>query len=175
MKVLWEIAPASVNQIAEITSHWHPKTVRTMLIRLDKKGVVGFTLDNGIQHYAPKLTREECEAQATESFLQRVFNRALTPMVAYFSRKALMSVTGSPLRHPAAPTVAGTIPSPVVQPLLCYPCPTPKTGNWSPRARLRCGPTSPNTTLRSRHHPIWCGGRTLVTGPLSAVCWCNHG
>jgi len=92
MKVLWEIAPASVNQIAEITSHWHPKTVRTMLIRLDKKGVVGFTLDNGIQHYAPKLTREECEAQATESFLQRVFNGALTPMVAHFSRSRKLTV-----------------------------------------------------------------------------------
>jgi BlaI family penicillinase repressor len=90
MKILWEHAPASVNEIAEHAqqiTQWHPKTVRTMLIRLDKKGIVSYTVQNGVQHYQPRYSREECESQATQSFLQRVFDGALTPMVAHFSRK----------------------------------------------------------------------------------------
>ena len=90
MKILWEHAPASVNEIAEHTqqvTQWHPKTVRTMLIRLDKKGIVTHALQNGVQHYQPLYSREEFESHATQSFLQRVFDGALTPMVAHFSRK----------------------------------------------------------------------------------------
>ncbi|MES2675315.1 MAG: BlaI/MecI/CopY family transcriptional regulator [Pseudomonadota bacterium] len=90
MKILWEAAPASVNAIAERaqqTNQWHPKTVRTMLIRLDKKGLVNYSIRDGIQHYQPLFSREECESQATQSFLQRVFDGALTPMVAHFSSK----------------------------------------------------------------------------------------
>ena len=90
MKVLWEHAPASVNDIAErayAATQWHPKTVRTMLIRLDKKGVVEHIQRDGIQHYQPLYSREECESQATQTFLQRVFDGALTPMVAHFTRK----------------------------------------------------------------------------------------
>lgn len=90
MKILWEHAPASVNEIAERTqqvTQWHPKTVRTMLIRLDKKGIVTYAVHNGVQHYQPLYSREEFESQATQSFLQRVFDGALTPMVAHFSRK----------------------------------------------------------------------------------------
>ena len=87
MKILWEHSPAPVNEIAERASQWHPKTVRTMLIRLDKKGMVSYSLNNGVQHYQPVYSRADCESQATQSFLQRVFDGALTPMVAHFSRK----------------------------------------------------------------------------------------
>lgn len=90
MKILWEHAPASVNEIAEQAqplTQWHPKTVRTMLIRLDKKGVVEHVQHNGIQHYQPLYSREEFESQATQTFLQRVFDGALTPMVAHFTRR----------------------------------------------------------------------------------------
>jgi BlaI family penicillinase repressor len=90
MKILWEHSPASVSEIAEHTqqvTQWHPKTVRTMLIRLHKKGIVSYMVQDGVQHYQPVFSREECESQATQSFLQRVFDGALTPMVAHFSRK----------------------------------------------------------------------------------------
>ncbi len=90
MKVLWECAPASVNDIADKvkdTVQWHPKTVRTMLIRLHNKGIVDYVMEKNIQHYRPLFTREECELTATESFIQRVFDGALTPMVAHFTTK----------------------------------------------------------------------------------------
>jgi len=95
MKVLWECAPASVNDIAEKvkdTIQWHPKTVRTMLIRLNSKGIVDYVMENNIQHYRPLFTREECESFAAESFIQRVFDGALTPMVAHFTTKRRLTM-----------------------------------------------------------------------------------
>lgn len=87
MKILWDNSPASVNQIAELTPQWHPKTVRTMLIRLQKKGAVTFEVIEGIQHYQPVHERAYCESHATQSFMQRVFDGALTPMIAHFTRQ----------------------------------------------------------------------------------------
>jgi BlaI family penicillinase repressor len=94
MKVLWECAPASVNEITEKAkplANWHPKTVRTMLIRLDKKGIVDYAIKDNVQHYRPLYSREDCEFNATESFLQRVFDGALTPMVAHFTNTRKLS------------------------------------------------------------------------------------
>lgn len=87
MKILWDNTPATANQIAELTPQWHPKTVRTMLIRLQKKGAVGYEVIDGIQHFNPVYEREYCESSATQSFMQRVFNGALTPMIAHFARQ----------------------------------------------------------------------------------------
>ncbi|HSC69164.1 MAG TPA: BlaI/MecI/CopY family transcriptional regulator [Cellvibrio sp.] len=87
MKILWDNNPATVNRIAELTPQWHPKTVRTMLIRLQKKGVVEYEVVDGIQHYKPVHDREYCESSATQSFMQRVFDGALTPMIAHFTRQ----------------------------------------------------------------------------------------
>jgi BlaI family penicillinase repressor len=91
MKILWEKAPATANQIAELTPQWHPKTVRTMLIRLQKKGAVEYELIEGIQHFKPLYEREFCESSATQSFMQRVFDGALTPMIAHFTRQQKLS------------------------------------------------------------------------------------
>lgn len=91
MKILWDNTPATANQIAELTPQWHPKTVRTMLIRLQKKGVVEYEVKEGIQHYKPVYDREHCESVATQSFMQRVFDGALAPMVAHFARQKKLS------------------------------------------------------------------------------------
>ena len=91
MKILWDKAPATANQIAEFTPQWHPKTVRTMLIRLQKKGAVEYELIEGIQHFKPLYEREFCESSATQSFMQRVFDGALTPMITHFTRQQKLS------------------------------------------------------------------------------------
>jgi BlaI family penicillinase repressor len=91
MKILWDKAPATANQIAELTPQWHPKTVRTMLIRLQKKGAVEYEVLDGIQHFKPIHERAYCESSATQSFMQRVFDGALTPMIAHFARQQKIS------------------------------------------------------------------------------------
>jgi BlaI family transcriptional regulator, penicillinase repressor len=95
MKVLWECTPAPVNEIAAKvadTQPWHPKTVRTMLMRLHKKNILKQTKVGNVYHYSPLYTREECASQATESFLDRVFDGALTPMIAHFSKKKRLTI-----------------------------------------------------------------------------------
>lgn len=92
MKILWEKNPVTANQIAELTPQWHPKTVRTMLIRLQKKGAVEYEVFDSIQHFKPLYEREQCESSATQSFMQRVFDGALTPMIAHFTRQQKLTV-----------------------------------------------------------------------------------
>lgn len=92
MKILWDKYPATANQIAEFTPQWHLKTVRTMLIRLQKKGAIEYEVIDGIQHFKPLYSREYCESNATQSFLQRVFDGALTPMIAHFTRQQKLTV-----------------------------------------------------------------------------------
>lgn len=85
MKALWDHSPTSVNQLAERLApakKWHPKTVRTMLNRLQGKGAVGNRMVDGVYHYYPALSRENCTRRAAESFIDRVFGGALTPMIA---------------------------------------------------------------------------------------------
>lgn len=89
MKALWLKAPASVNELCErikTTKDWHPKTVRTMLLRLFKKGIIRQEIHDGVIHYAPVYSREYCESTAAESFLSRVFDGALSPMLARFAQ-----------------------------------------------------------------------------------------
>jgi|HubBroStandDraft_6_1064221.scaffolds.fasta_scaffold46551_1 BlaI family penicillinase repressor len=90
MKALWERSPVSVNDLAARLApaqKWHPKTVRTMLNRLQKKGVVSTSLAEGVYHYYPAVSREKCTQRAAESFIDRVFDGALTPMVAQLVRR----------------------------------------------------------------------------------------
>ena len=91
IKILWDKNPVTANQIAELTPQWHPKTVRTMLIRLQKKGAVEYEVIDGIQHFKPVYEREYCESSATQSFMQRVFDGALAPMIAHFTRQQKLS------------------------------------------------------------------------------------
>lgn len=91
MKVLWQLAPAPANQLAEQLPQWHSKTVRTMLLRLQKKGIVVHEVQDGIQHFRAVLSREDCESRATQSFMQRVFDGALSPMVAHFTKQQNLS------------------------------------------------------------------------------------
>jgi BlaI family transcriptional regulator, penicillinase repressor len=92
MKALWDQSPASVNELCErlATMKWHPKTVRTMLIRLAKKGAIDSKVKDGVYHYFPLVSREECSRSAAHSFIDRVFDGALMPMVSHFvSRRPL--------------------------------------------------------------------------------------
>lgn len=90
MRALWARTEATVNevveQVAESTS-WHPKTVRTMLNRLAKKGFVTCGKRDGTYVYSPRFTEKQCVDQASDQFINRVFDGALAPMVEHFVRE----------------------------------------------------------------------------------------
>ncbi|HEX4120194.1 MAG TPA: BlaI/MecI/CopY family transcriptional regulator [Verrucomicrobiae bacterium] len=94
MKVVWDKAPCSANQIItalhEQDAAWHPKTVKAFLNRLVKKKALGFKLDGRAYLYHPLVQQGECAEEASVSFLGRVFGGSLTPMLAHFvARKRL--------------------------------------------------------------------------------------
>lgn len=94
MKVLWQTPGLSANEVAERlvdARQWHLKTVRTLLDRLLKKGVVEATSVDRLYRYTPLLSREECVSQASDSFLSKVFDGAFTPMVAHFIKNSPLS------------------------------------------------------------------------------------
>lgn len=88
MKVLWdkrEPQPAyDVIQGLSADERWQPRTVKTLLNRLVKKGAIGFKKYKNLYLYYPQVTEEACIRAASESFLQRCFDGALRPMLAHF-------------------------------------------------------------------------------------------
>jgi BlaI family penicillinase repressor len=88
MKVLWPLAPATAAQIIQALStidpSWHPKTAKTLLGRLVRKGVLTYEQEGRAYVYSPRFTQEQCVSAVSDSFLQRVFNGSLRPMLAHF-------------------------------------------------------------------------------------------
>ena len=87
MKVLWQTPGLTANEVTEQLAdlqEWHAKTVRTMLTRLQKKGVLAVTVVDKLYRYTPLFSRDECIGAASTSFLSRVFDGAFTPMLAHF-------------------------------------------------------------------------------------------
>jgi BlaI family transcriptional regulator, penicillinase repressor len=96
MKVIWRQSPISAAEIIGILQtedSWHPKTAKTLLNRLVKKGAVRFEKNGRAYSYSPAVKESDCVKIVTESFLQRVFNGALTPMLAHFVEHRKLSAT----------------------------------------------------------------------------------
>lgn len=92
MKVVWARSPISAQDVIDVLAardDWHPKTVKTLLNRLVKKGALGFRKDGRAYLYRPLVAEKDCVAAASASFLDRVFGGSLKPMFVHFveSRK----------------------------------------------------------------------------------------
>ena len=94
MKVLWQTPGLTASEVAERlvdAKQWHLKTVRTLLDRLLKKGVLEATSVERLYRYTPLLSRDECIGAASNNFLSKVFDGAFTPMVAHFLKSSPLS------------------------------------------------------------------------------------
>lgn len=83
MTVLWESSPLTGSEVAERTGG-HPKTVKTLLSRLVRKGALRYTEEGNRYLYRPTLPREKYVAEESKSFLQRVFGGEATPALVHF-------------------------------------------------------------------------------------------
>jgi len=85
MKTIWSENPITANRIVESLSgstHWSPKTIKTLLNRLVKKGAVGFESKARVYDYFPLIEEAVFVKEESLSFLKRVFGGAMTPMLA---------------------------------------------------------------------------------------------
>lgn len=94
MKVVWEAGPLTAGQIVqklEGQTDWHPRTIKTLLSRLVKKGAVAMEADGNRYLYRAKVTREACRRHETRSFLSRVFDGAVAPALVHFLKQSELS------------------------------------------------------------------------------------
>lgn len=94
MNVVWRDQPvesqAVVEELAE-PNDWSPATVKTMLHRLTKKGVLSFRRDGKRYLYRAAVRREACIRQASRSFLDRVFDGDAAPALVHLMKNSRLT------------------------------------------------------------------------------------
>lgn len=94
MQVVWDCAPASVNQVArqlQPETGWKPKTVQTLLTRLTRKGVLDFEKQGREYLFHPLYSKEQYEHEAARRFLDKVFDGQLAPFLSTFVKREKLS------------------------------------------------------------------------------------
>ncbi len=94
MQVLWEKGPQTANEVVGALAgevHWKPRTVKTLIRRLVKKGAVGFQEEGLRYRYSALVAESECVRSETKSFVRRVYQGAMKPALAAFLEHAELS------------------------------------------------------------------------------------
>jgi|TARA_B100000614_G_scaffold61277_1_gene54236 predicted transcriptional regulator len=94
LDVLWDDYPATSSDIVERLNQkkpWHDKTVKTLLSRLVKKGVVDFDKAQRQYLYRPLIAREDYTKKEASSFVSRLFKGKVAPLVAGFANQNSLS------------------------------------------------------------------------------------
>jgi len=72
-------------------AQWAPATIKTMLHRLVKKGVLTFETEGNRYVYRSNIRRSQCVRQASRSFLRRVFEGEPGSLLAHFLKNSRLS------------------------------------------------------------------------------------
>ena len=97
MKVVWDHGPLSsgdvVKQLGEEKAGraWKPRTIKTLLARLVRKGAVAAAEGDGKFLYSAKVTRQALARREVKGLLARVFDGAVAPALVHFIQDAELS------------------------------------------------------------------------------------
>lgn len=86
MEVVWQAPPVTAQEVSEALGErekWKPQTVKTLLSRLVKKGVLTHEPDGHRYLYSPLVERDAAVAVETDSFLDRISRGSLAPMLSH--------------------------------------------------------------------------------------------
>lgn len=92
--VLWDTGGAALGEVTAAlreATGWSRNTVFTYLTRMEAKGLVSIDKGRCPHCYQAALSREECQSQARDSFLQNVYQGAAGDLVAAFLRERPIS------------------------------------------------------------------------------------
>ena len=87
MKVLWNDAPISTNEVTDKlvkTTNWNPKTIHTLLKRLVQKGAVTYRKEGRVFVYTPLVEKKEYLTKENDHFLNRFYNGKISSMVTNY-------------------------------------------------------------------------------------------
>ena len=90
MNVLWEQSPRTAMEVAEVLQR-HPKTVKTLLGRLARKGVLRYREEGNRYLYSAAIPRQRYVREESASFIDRVFGGETTPALLHFVRSSRLS------------------------------------------------------------------------------------
>ncbi|MGI6007779.1 MAG: BlaI/MecI/CopY family transcriptional regulator [Ruminococcus sp.] len=85
MKIIWKHEPISTPDIVEKLSHessWSPKTVHTLLLRLEKKGAVSHEKEGRVFVYTSVIKKDAYTVRETHAFLDKFYSGAFHQMAA---------------------------------------------------------------------------------------------
>jgi len=94
MQVLWGDGPQTANDVVEALSgevKWKPRTIKTLISRLVKKGAIKVTEEGYRYQYTAAVDESECVRSETKSFIRRVYQGAMKPALAAFIEDADLS------------------------------------------------------------------------------------
>jgi BlaI family penicillinase repressor len=95
IKVIWDRGPLTAGQVVEALStrtDWRPRTIKTLLARLVKKGAVRCEVQRDNRYlYRAAISRKAAARSEARSFLSRVFDGALVPAVVTFLKESDLS------------------------------------------------------------------------------------
>ena len=87
MDVIWKFAPISTTEITDrlgLKTDWSPKTIFTMLSRLEKKGAITHTKEGRVFVYHPCVKKEDYWTEESRCLANRFFDGAMKQMVVSF-------------------------------------------------------------------------------------------
>lgn len=87
MKVVWDNAPISTNEVTERltqTTDWSPKTIQTLLKRLVTKGALTYEKQSRVFVYTPLVEQREYIGQESNTFLKRFYGGDITAMLSAY-------------------------------------------------------------------------------------------
>ena len=94
MKIFWmKSVHCTANDIVEaLADHteWKPNTIKTLIARLVKKNALGYKEGRNYLYY-PLVPEEECIKAENRSFLLKVYDGALKPMLVNFLQEEQLS------------------------------------------------------------------------------------
>ena len=94
MNAVWDHSPQTAQDIVATLAtqfDWAPATVKTMLHRLVKKGVLAYEADGNRYIYRARVKRAACVRDESRSFLDRVFHGEPASLLAHFLQSSRLS------------------------------------------------------------------------------------
>jgi len=94
MHLVWERGPLFAQEAVEALTPrrgWSPRTVKTLLGRLVKKGSLGFEVEGKRYRYHALVSREDSVRAASHTFLERVLGGSVSPLLSTFVREGKLS------------------------------------------------------------------------------------
>lgn len=94
MEALWRKSPLTPEEIIAATAKandWGAGTVRTLITRLLRKGVLAGARREGGYFYRPLISREDYVQSESQMLLDRLFGGQVAPLVAHFVTQRTLS------------------------------------------------------------------------------------